>query len=152
MSKKFEKHTAAALRELNKGEDIPSAVFLPPALRGSKRVAYTYDGTPPDVLKNITRIHNEADPIGMMMAIALGMPVATYHLQQNADGSHSYNVVYETLPLDNPIRERMVRALADKIMPRMSVNKTYVETSTKDDDPNEWMTIISNAAARNEQD
>lgn len=147
MSKKFEKHTAQALRDVTNLDQTPSAVFLPPALR--KAGVYKFDGTPPDIKGNMVRIHDEADPIGMMIAIAVGMPVATYNVKKQPDGALAYDIDYETLPLDSPIRERMIRALADKIMPRMSISKAYVETKdTTDPAKAEWDALLNNAAVR----
>ena len=143
--KEFEKHSVKALKADKDGEPIPSAVFLPPALQqGKVRAVHAFETALPDIQANIARIQNECDPVGLMIAIAMGMPVATHTI--DADGK--LVTKYETLPLNNPIRDRMIRHLADKVLPRISVKQT--KTTKKDDTTDEWEATIGNAAERSE--
>jgi hypothetical protein len=146
-SKQYKNHAIKALKAIQKDEPVPGPVFLPPALRGTPGVVHVFTTDVPDIKDNIARIYNEADPIGMLIAIATGMPVATHKI----DPAGKLHTVYETLPLNSPIRERVIRHLADKVMPRMS---TTQKTTKENDDGSttEWEATLSNAAARDEAD
>lgn len=148
-TKKLEAHTARALKALAKNEPVPSVVFLPPAQRTQKqRVAYAFNGNMPDVKANLVRIQDEADPIGLAIAIATGQPIATHTIQE--DGS--VVTKYETLPLTSPLRERMIRWLGDKVQPRLSMRKTHTTKSDgSSEDKSEWEAMTGAAAERDDE-
>lgn len=140
--KKLEAHTGNALKAIIKEEPIPSVVFLPPALRDSPNVIYAFTGETPSLEQNLIRIQQECDPVGLLIAIATGQPVATHTIE--ADGT--VTTKFETLPLSSPIRERVIRTLADKVVPRLSV-KTKGKKDGKDA---EWIATVGGAAERND--
>jgi hypothetical protein len=146
--KKLEAHTARALKALNKGEQVPSVVFLPPAQRTNKqRVAYAFNGNMPDVKANLVRIQDEADPIGLAIAIATGQPVATHTIDEEGN----VKTKYETLPLTSPLRERMIRWLGDKVQPRLSMRKTRTTKNGNTEDKDEWEALTGAAAERDDE-
>lgn len=119
---KFSDHAAQALRAVQHGGTVPQAVFLPPVLRQNTNIVYALskDTKLPSIKQSTLRIAQEADPIGLIIAIAIGQPVPTF----NVDAEGNINVKYETLPLGNAVRERMIKYLADRIVPRLSVKAT----------------------------
>lgn len=150
--KNLEKHTTLALKAFEKDEPVPSAVFLPPALRDAPNVVYAFSGELPDVKQNLVRIQNECDPVGLMIAIAMGMPVATHYIKKNDDGSYRVETKYETLPLDSPLRERVIRCLGDKVIPRISVRATTGKGGAEKPESAEWEAAIGSAAERADDD
>ena len=120
------------------GVPVPQGVWLPPALRDKKlRVAHDVAVTkaPPSVKENVIRINGEADPIGLLIAIANGQPISTFAVAE--DGTVLLS--YETLPLKE--RLKVIFHLADKVLPRMQVTKKLGDQA-KDD---EWEATLSNA-------
>jgi len=151
-SKQLEKHTALAIKAFSKGEAFPSAVFLPPALRDAPNVVYAFSGELPDVKQNLVRIQNECDPVGMMIAIAMGMPIATHHIKgKDENGEWIVETKFETLPLDSPLRERIIRTLGDKVIPRISVRATQPKAAG-DSGASEWEATLGSAAERLEDE
>lgn len=124
------------------GVVIPEHVFLPPAIRG-KDIRVIQDvavsSAPPTISDNVIRITNQCDPIGLLMAVAMGQPVACFGIDEKGD----LTVEFETLPL----KERMqtIRFLADKVIPRMSITKQVDEKSP---DSAAWEATLENAAER----
>lgn len=120
------------------GAPVPSGVWLPPSLRDkplrvSQDVAVTT--APPSVQENVIRINGEADPVGLLIAIANGQPISTFAI--NEDGN--VEMAYETLPLKE--RLKVIFHLADKVLPRMQVTKKIGEQG-KD---TEWEATLTNA-------
>lgn len=120
---------------------VPSNVWLPPSIRDkdvriSQDVAVTRDA--PSVQENMVRISTEADPIGLLIAIANGQPISTFAI--NADGE--VETAFETLPLKD--RLKVIFHLADKVLPRMQVTKK----SGPEEGDAEWETTLTNAAER----
>lgn len=150
--KHLEKHTALALKALENDEPVPTAVFLPPALRDAPNVVYAFSGELPDVKQNLVRIQNECDPVGMMIAIAMGMPIATHYIKKGKDGEWIVETKYETLPLDSPLRERVIRSLADKVVPRVSVRATTGGKGAEKPGDAEWEAALGGAAERHDDD
>lgn len=120
---------------------IPEAVFVPPAIRGKMvHTQFVTDGKPIDIKQHVIRIQDEADPVGMLIAIANGQPIPTFTI--DADGKTS--VKYETLDLKDRIT--VIKFLSDKVLPRMSVFK---KMTGKDPDDG-WTAALTNAAERND--
>lgn len=144
----FKKHGILALSAAQADEPIPQAVFLPPALREGKNIVYAIDNKNlPSIAQNTVRINMEADPVGLCIAIALGMPVPTYSIDKAGD----LKVKYETLPLNSPVRERFIKFLAERIMPRLSVKaKRTSGEEAKDNAETEWEALLGAAAEGNE--
>lgn len=140
---RFKNHALKALHATMKDEPVPAAVFLPPA----QRVSHVFNTQMPEMKDNLVRIQNECDPIGMLIAIATGIPVATHYI----DGDGMLTTQYETLPLNSPIRERILKSLADKIMPRMSITKT-TKREEANGDVSEWEATLGNAASRDDDE
>lgn len=120
---------------------VPSGVWLPPTIRDHKTrvsqdVAITRD--PPSVSENVVRINSEADPIGLLIAIANGQPVSTFAVDE--DGK--VQIAYETLPLKE--RLKVIFHLADKVLPRMQVTKKSGDKPSDDT----WEATLDNAGAR----
>ena len=122
------------------GVVIPEHVYLPPAIRGQnvrviQDIAVRSD--PPSIKDNVVRISENCDPIGLLMAVAMGQPVACFGVDE--DGN--VTVEFETLPL----KERMqtIRFLADKVLPRMSLTKQVDKP-----DNAAWEATLDNAAER----
>lgn len=149
MSKKeFANSSVQALKAVEHDE----AVFLPPALRGNKNIVYAFDKkSVPSIKENTVRIAQEADPIGLIIAIAIGQPVPTYTVGK--DGKVS--VKHETLPLSSPVRERMIKYLADRLMPRLSVKASQqggVDPSKSvDGAATEWEAVLGAAAEQSDE-
>lgn len=147
---KLEQHSVRALKASKAQEPVPSAVFLPPALREQPNVVYAFTGELPDVKQNIVRIQEECDPVGMLIAIAMGMPVATHSVKKNADGEWEVTTKYDTIPLDNPIRERIIKHLADKVIPRISVRATQGKKGSAKPEGAEWEATLGAAAEKDD--
>ena len=112
--------TRRALVAVDAGEPTDLPVWVPPAIRGKrpaiiKELQVSRDQVL-DIKANLVRIQTEADPIGMIMAVAMGIPVPVYRVQ--ADGS----VICEPQTLS--LKDRMMYAkwLGDRVIPKMSVN------------------------------
>ncbi len=132
-TKDLKRHTTRALR-LEDGT-VPEAVFVPPAIRGKMvTVQYVTDGKPTDMSTHMVRIEQEADPVGMLIAVAMGQPIPTFQVGEDGE----IQTVFESLSLKD--RLPIMRYLADKILPRMSVNKKI--EAGKDD---AWEATITNA-------
>lgn len=117
MSKKELKRYTTRAMMLEEGS-VPEAVFVPPAMRGRiVQTQYVTDGKPTKLETHIVRIQDETDPVGLLIAIANGQPIATIRI--DAEGNQT--VVYETLDLKD--RVPVIKFLSDKVLPRMSVNK-----------------------------
>lgn len=136
MSKReLKKYTTRAMK-LEEGT-VPEAVFVPPAIRGKMtQVQYVTNGKPTEISQHVVRIEQEADPVGMLIAVANGQPIPTFRVTEEGD----VEVVFETLPLADRIP--VMKFLADKILPRMSVNKK-IEPG-KDD---EWEATLENVGS-----
>lgn len=67
--------------------------------------------------ENIEKINNEADPIGLLIAAQLGIPIPSYMVL--SDGTLVCNL--ETLGLKD--RVQIAKFLADKVMPRINIDK-----------------------------
>ncbi len=120
---------------------IPSGVWLPPSIRGqdvrvSHEIAVTREA--PSVSENVIRINSEADPIGLLIAIANGQPISTFAVNDEGE----VITAYETLPLKE--RLKVIFHLADKVLPRMQVTKK-TGGAPKDD---EWQATLDNAGGR----
>lgn len=137
MSKReLKKYTTRALK-LEEGS-VPTAVFVPPAIRGKMvNVQYVTDGKPIALDTHIIRIQDETDPVGMLIAIANGQPIPTFTI--NAEGETI--IAYETLSLKD--RVPIIKFLSDKVLPRMSINKKI----EKGDDAG-WEATLTNAGER----
>ena len=132
-TKDLKRHTTRALR-LEDGT-VPEAVFVPPAIRGKMvTVQYVTDGKPTDMSTHMVRIEQEADPVGMLIAVAMGQPIPPFQVGEDGE----IQTVFESLSLKD--RLPIMRYLADKILPRMSVNKKI--EAGKDD---AWEATITNA-------
>ncbi len=148
MGKNLEKHTVKALKADKKGEPVPAVVFLPPALRDQPNAVYAFTGELPDVKQNLVRIQQECDPVGLLIAIATGMPVATHTIKKGPDGEWIVETSYETLSLGNPIRERVIKHLSDKVIPRISVRATQGGKGNAKAGDAEWEATIGGAAEK----
>ena len=123
------------------GAPVPSGVWLPPLVRDQKlRVQHDVAVTrePPSVVENVIRINGEADPIGLLIAIANGQPISTFAINEEGEVA----IAYETLPLKE--RLKVIFHLADKVLPRMQVTKK-VGKEAKDDT---WEATLDNAGNR----
>ena len=123
------------------GAPVPSGVWLPPILRDkplrvSQDVAVTR--APPSIKENVVRINGEADPIGLLIAIANGQPISTFTVTEDGEILMSH----ETLPLKD--RLKVIFHLADKVLPRMQVTKKMGATP-KDDS---WEATFTTAGSR----
>ena len=124
------------------GSTVPQSVWLPPSVRGKppkviQDIAVTR--AVPSVQKNIIRISDETDPIGLLMAIANGQPVATFSITEEGE----VEIHYETLTLEK--RLSVIKFLADKVLPKMSM---VVTKSEKVDNNDAWMATIETAAGK----
>ena len=128
------------------GAPVPKHVWLPPSLR-DKDIRVVQDvavtTAPPSVQENIVRITTETDPIGMLMAIANGQPVAAYTVTDEGEVVQTY----ETLTLAQ--RLSVIKFLADKVLPKMSMQHTTIDDKRKDD-PHSWEATVKNAAGRSD--
>lgn len=143
MSKRLKSHVELNVDDALEGSEIPAAVFLPPAIK-NKRIQVIYqsdDPEPVDVKAQIVRIQSQLDPIGMMMAIAAGQPVATFRV--GTDGK--VTIEYETLSLKD--RLSLIMRMGDKVLPRMTmvaVKNTTAEPNEKSG--NSWHGKVERAA------
>lgn len=135
MSKRnLKKYTTKAMK-LEEGA-VPEAVFLPPAIRGKfVHAQYVTDGKPIDISKHVIRIQDECDPVGLLIAIANGQPVATF----TVDDEGQTIAAFETLDLKDRIT--VIKFLSDKVLPRMSVFKKQGAAPVDD----EWAAAMTNA-------
>ncbi len=141
MSHKTLKANSELALNAPEGAPVPSGVWLPPTvrdkpLRVSHDVAITRQA--PSITENTIRIHNEADPIGLLIAIANGQPVSTFSVSDEGE----VVIAYETLPLKE--RLKVIFHLADKVLPRMQVTKKSGDKG-KDDT---WEATMTNAGNR----
>lgn len=142
MSKSTLKQNTELALKAPEGAPVPQAVWLPPSVRGNpprvvQNIAINKDA--PSVHDNIIRITENSDPIGMLMAIANGQPVATFSI--NEDGE--VVAAYETLTLKE--RLGVIRFLADKVLPKMSM---VITSPQKPGDKDAWAATVENAAGR----
>jgi hypothetical protein len=138
MSKRnLKKYTTKAMK-LEEGA-VPEAVFLPPAIRGKMvHAQYVTDGKPVDIKQHVIRIQDECDPVGLLIAIANGQPVATFTVDEDGETC----AAFETLPLKDRIT--VIKFLSDKVLPRMSVFK---KVDAKKGDAG-WEATLTNAGER----
>lgn len=108
---------------------IPANVWLPPAIHGRpfQVVSMLEPGRAPSVQENIVRIQENADPIGFLVAVAMGQPVACFEVDEQG----KVTVHYETADLQTRIKVN--RHLADKVLPRMSL--ALKKSLPHDDEP-----------------
>ena len=141
MSKKeLKKYTTRAMKLEESA--VPQAVFVPPAIRGKMvKVAYEVDSKPVSIEQHVVRINNEADPVGMLIAIANGQPIPTF----TVDDDGEIVTKFETLPLKDRIT--VMKFLSDKVLPRMSVFKATRQGESQQDDE-AWGALLSNAGER----
>ena len=139
--KPFEKYTAAALKAVDEGEQVPAHVYMPPALRENQDVQYIFKNKPPSIDQHLARIEAEADPIGLLIAIAIGQPVPEFTVRE--DGS--VGVDFQTLPINNRYRMKAIEYLADKVMPSMTMSKKHTK---KSDGSEAWEATLTAAAGR----
>jgi hypothetical protein len=137
----LKKHSELALKA-PPDTPIPAGVWLPPQIRGvpvrvSQDIAITRN--PPSVSENVVRINAESDPIGLLIAIANGQPIASFSVNEEGE----VLTAYETLPLKE--RLKVIFHLADKVLPRMQVTKKMGGGEQKDD---EWAATLDNAGSR----
>jgi hypothetical protein len=134
-NKSLTEYTEMAIWAADHGEALPALVHLPPALRGKKPRVVHLTHQLPDVRDSIIRIQSEVDPIGLLIAIANGQPIAEIRVDQ--DGKTYLKAV------NAGMKERMqaIKALADRVHPRMSVNK---QISSAEDKPR-TQSLIENA-------
>ena len=127
------------------GGEAPTPVFLPPAMRDGKKTLITKHHSPaPSFEENINRIYFETDPIGLLIAIANGTPVATYHYNE---ATGEIETIYESLPVHSPQRQAAIKALANFVQPRVSVSMSKKKDNVIDA---EWEATIANRAESNE--
>lgn len=139
--KPFEKYTAAALKAVEDNNHVPAHVYMPPALRDNKQVQYIFKNKPPEIEQHIARIEAEADPIGLLIAIAIGQPVPEFSV--GPDGE--VTVDFRSLSVDNRYRMKAIEYLADKVLPSMTMTKKHTK---KSDGQETWEATISAAASR----
>lgn len=145
--KPIERKTENALEALYHNAPVPAGAFIPPAARGSLKVKM-FGSKRPSVDKQVMRIEQETDPVGMVMAIAAGQPVAT-HVYDPQTGE--INTTFETLNLDNKHRQAAIKYLADKVLPNITQRQ---KITAKDDngDTTSWEATIQHAASRSDQE
>lgn len=136
MSKRELKRYTTRAMKLEEGS-VPEAVFVPPAMRGRLvQTQYVTNGKPIRLEQHIVRIQDEADPVGMLIAVAMGQPIPTTTINDDGEAITKF----ETLPLKDRIP--VMKFLSDKVLPRMSVNKK-IEPG-KDD---AWEATLENAGS-----
>lgn len=143
--KPFEKYTAAALKAVDQEEHVPAHVYMPPALRNAQPAQYIFKNKPPDIDQHLARIEAEADPIGLLIAIAIGQPVPEFTVTPEGGVS----VEFQSLPINNRYRMKAIEFLADKVMPSMTVSKKHTK---KSDGQETWEATLTAAAGRHESD
>jgi hypothetical protein len=129
--KKLEQHTAVALKKVQENQQVPSHVFLPPAMR---KIG-VFQGTPPDIKQQAARVESEADPVGLLIAIAIGQPVPRFDVNEEGE----ITPTYETLPLSNRHRLKVIEYLAETVLK----NRQTKEQSSGDES---WTAAIRLAA------
>lgn len=119
--KPLEQHTAVALKKVQEDAPVPSHVFLPPAMR---KVG-VFNATPPDVKQQVARVEAEADPVGLLIAIAIGQPVPRFDVNEEGE----IKATYETLPLSSRYRLKVIEYLADKVLSRTPTKQSSGDES-----------------------
>jgi hypothetical protein len=128
MAQDLEKFTSDLEEAIDSGTGIQSPIYTPPMLRGKRtKVLYALKQKSPTIRENVVRIETEADPIGLLIAIANGIPVASFHIDE--DGN--ITTKYETAPLK--LRLQASRSLLDKVMPKVSVQASLTSKHKGDD-------------------
>lgn len=115
-------------------QGVPANVYLPPKINGRKTRAVAIKG-PVTVSDNIVRIHEDCDPIGALIALANGQPVATYIVTESGDTK----TVYETATLAQRIS--IAKWLGDRAMPKVNV-------SLRKDMDDDWEASLRQAAGQ----
>lgn len=125
-----------SLNQALEGQAIPAVVHMPPMLSDGK-VLTTYEGYDKihkaTIEQNRIRIQQECDPLGQLMAIANGLPVAAFVVKEGEDGQPEVSVIYQTADLKTRIS--LLTAMVDKIMPNASVVEATDPKKNKPDDP-----------------
>ena len=143
--KPFEKYTDAALKAVDQEEHVPAHVYMPPALRNAQPAQYIFKNKPPDIDQHLARIEAEADPIGLLIAIAIGQPVPEFSVGKDGD----VEVTFQSLPVNNRYRMKAIEYLADKVMPTVTQTRKHTK---KSDGQETWEATLTAAAGRHESD
>ena len=116
--------------------------WLPPSLGGKGDVISNikHDDTL-DIPANMRRIGQEADPIGFLMAVMMGVPVPVFSVGE--DGA--VVSVQETATLKD--RVSIAKFLGDRVVPKMSVN---LDLDKPEDDPASFHSAVAAAARKHD--
>jgi hypothetical protein len=139
----LDKWTDHALAAADVGKGLSPLVYLPPMLKG-KRPTVVEGGAllnPPTVKENIVRIHDELDPIGMLMAAAAGLPLVAWIVTRDGQVEE----ISEVLPLKDRIK--IAQWLGDRVMPRLRAGIVEHRKPPKDEDEDGWEAKLQAAAA-----
>lgn len=143
MQKVLKDATNKALHAIENGEPGALPVFIPPVINGKapRVIQQIKAGEAIDIKANLLRIQADVDPIGNLMAVAAGIPVPTYRINE----AGQVDVIFETLPLKD--RMQYHKFLAERIVPKMSI--AYHKESPDDTkDPHSWGAIVEGAAEK----
>jgi hypothetical protein len=125
---------------LDTEDEAPGLVHYPPMIRGKKtKVLYAFKRNRPTIRENMVRIETEADPVGLLIAIANGTPIASFHISENGDVTTKYETPNVKL------RIQAARSLLDKVMPKVSVQASI---NSKTDPDSSRLAAMIGAAER----
>lgn len=99
----------------------------------SKEVIIHRQQTIESVRDTITRIQQEADPIGFLVAVQNGAMIEIIQLSRNEDGEMIQRIHYEQPTIKQRIE--VAKLLAQKVLPSVSVQKVVVEDLRPKDKP-----------------
>lgn len=137
----MDKRTKQALMSVTEGRKMPAGVYVPPALRGKQpTVVYeTRSAAPVSVEENLVRIQEEADPLGLLIAIANGMPIPNWVVGENGELSVEYTSA--GLSERRQVAQRLAGMLIDNAVDKPKKGKT-IEVAPDA----EWNSLVKNAA------
>lgn len=121
----------------------PNPIWLAPVLGGDSEVISTIKKMDSlNIEKNIQRIAAEADPIGFLMAVMMGIPVPVFTV--NGDGSLTSTL--QTASLKD--RTIIAKDLAAKVVPKMTMK--FSPKSREPGDAAAFAAVVENAAGRDD--
>lgn len=131
------------------GVPVPEGAYLPPVVMGTK-VATSWERlsnfSMPTIEQQRIRIQAECDPIGQLMAIANGLPIASFKVVENPETKElETKIQFETANLATRIK--LLEAMRDKLVANAGVNPPKPPKAGEDDD-NGWGDLTRRRSAQ----
>lgn len=144
--------TKNAIQKAMEGQLIPPQVYLPPVFVDRKELVTSWDGfdkyKPPTIAQQRIRINVECDPVGQLMAIANGLPIASYvvHPPKEEGGEPTVEIRYETADLKTRIM--LLQQMQGKVVSDLSRTTEKKDKDDANEDDAEWERLTRDAARK----